>query len=161
MKKETNQNNIVILHDIRSTENVGAIFRTCDATGIDMIYITGYTPSPIDRFGRKRSDIAKASLGAEESVAWEEKKSFNILLTKLKKENYKIIALEQDPRALHYKKIKLGEKNVFIVGNEVLGINKKVLDKCDVIGEIPMKGKKESLNVSVSLGVFLYAVLKI
>jgi tRNA G18 (ribose-2'-O)-methylase SpoU len=158
MKKQTN---ILILNDIRSTENVGAMFRTCDAVGIDMIYITGYTPSPIDRFGRKRSDIAKASLGSEESVPWEEKKSFNVLLTKLKKENYKIIALEQDHRSVHYKKIKLGEKNAFIVGNEVTGVDKKTLDKCDVIGEIPMKGKKESLNVSVSLGVFLYGVLKI
>jgi 23S rRNA (guanosine2251-2'-O)-methyltransferase len=158
MKKQTN---ILILNDIRSTENVGAIFRTCDAVGIDMIYITGYTPSPIDRFGRKRSDIAKASLGAEEFVKWEIKKSLPALISKLRRENYKIIALEQDPRSVHYKKIKLGEKNAFIVGNEVTGVDKKILAKCDVIGEIPMKGKKESLNVSVSLGVFLYAVLKI
>lgn len=158
MKKQTN---ILILNNIRSTENVGAMFRTSDAAGIDKIYITGYTPAPLDRFGKKRSDIAKSALGAEESVSWEQKKSFSSLLNKLKKEGYKIIALEQDPRSVHYRKIKLGEKNAFLVGNEVLGIDKKTLAKCDQIGEIPMKGKKESLNVSVSLGIFLYGVLKL
>lgn len=158
MKKQTN---ILILNNIRSTENVGAIFRTCDAVGIDKIYITGYTPAPLDRFGKKRNDIAKSALGAEESVPWEQKKSFSALLTKLKKEGYKIIALEQDARSVHYRKVKTGEKNAFLVGNEVLGIDKKTLAKCDQIGEIPMKGKKESLNVSVSLGIFLYGVLKI
>lgn len=158
MKKQTN---ILILNNIRSTENVGAMFRTSDASGIDKIYITGYTPAPLDRFGKKRSDIAKSALGAEELVSWEQKKSFSSLLNKLKKDGYKIIALEQDPRSVHYRKIKLGEKNAFLVGNEVLGIDKKTLAKCDVIGEIPMKGKKESLNVSVSLGIFLYGVLKL
>lgn len=158
MKKQTN---ILILNDIRSTENVGAIFRTCDAAGIDKIYITGYTPAPLDRFGKKRNDIAKSALGAEETVPWEQKKSFSSLINKLKKEGYQIIALEQDSKSVHYKKIKLREKNAFLVGNEVLGIDKKTLAKCDQIGEIPMKGKKESLNVSVSLGIFLYGVLKL
>lgn len=158
MKKQTN---ILILNNIRSTENVGAMFRTSDAAGIDKIYITGYTPAPLDRFGKKRNDIAKSALGAEESVLWEQKKSFSSLLNKLKKDGYKIIALEQDPKSVHYRKIKLAEKNAFLVGNEVLGIDKKTLAKCDVIGEIPMKGKKESLNVSVSLGIFLYGVLKL
>lgn len=158
MKKQTN---ILILNNIRSTENVGAIFRTCDAARIDKIYITGYTPAPLDRFGKKRNDIVKSALGAEETVPWEQKKSFSSLLNKLKKEGYQIIALEQDPKSVHYKKIKLSEKNAFLVGNEVLGIDKKTLAKCDQIGEIPMKGKKESLNVSVSLGIFLYGVLKL
>lgn len=158
MKKQTN---ILILNNIRSTENVGAIFRTSDAVGIDKIYITGYTPAPLDRFGKKRNDIAKSALGAEESVPWEIKKSFSMLLNKLKKDGYQIIALEQDKNSVHYRKIKLGEKNAFLVGNEVLGIDKKTLAKCDQIGEIPMLGKKESLNVSVSLGIFLYGVLKL
>jgi len=156
-----NQTNILIFENIRSAENVGAMFRTADAVGINKVYLIGITASPVDRFGRKRSDVAKASLGAEEFVKWEIKKSLPALISKLRRENYKIIALEQDPRSVHYKKIKLGEKNAFIVGNEVTGVDKKILAKCDVIGEIPMKGKKESLNVSVSLGVFLYAVLKI
>ena len=68
--------NIVILHNIRSIENVGAMFHTCDAVGIDKIYLSGYTPTPLDRFGRKRKDLAKSALGAEEFVPWEQKKNF-------------------------------------------------------------------------------------
>ncbi|MES2416377.1 MAG: TrmH family RNA methyltransferase [Patescibacteria group bacterium] len=153
--------NILILHDIRSAENVGAMFRTCDASGIGKIYITGYTPAPIDKFGRKRNDIAKSALGAEEYVPWEQKKSLSALLTKLKKENYFIVGIEQDARSIDYKKVKLKEKNVFLVGTEVTGIPKNILEKCDVVAEIPMKGKKESLNVSVSLGIALFRMLNI
>ncbi|MCX6757508.1 MAG: TrmH family RNA methyltransferase [Candidatus Nomurabacteria bacterium] len=156
-----NQENILILHNIRSTENVGAMFRTSDAVGINKIYITGYTPAPLDRFGKKRNDIAKSALGAEEFVPWEQKKSLPALLTKLKKENYLIIGIEQDKKSIDYKKVKIGKKNVFLVGNEVIGIDKKTLEKCDVIAEIPMKGKKESLNVSVSFGVAIFRILNI
>ena len=159
MKK--NQENILILHNIRSVENVGAMFRTADAVEINKIYLTGYTPAPIDRFGKKRKDIAKSALGAEEFVSWESKKSLPNLLTKLKKEKFKIIAIEQDKNSVDYKKIKLQEKNVFIVGTEVTGIPKNILKKCDLITEIPMKGKKESLNVSVACGVALFRILNI
>ena len=72
--------NILILYNIRSVENVGAIFRTADAVGINKIYLTGYTPTPLDRFGRKRGDLAKSALGAEEYVKWEAKKSLPALL---------------------------------------------------------------------------------
>ena len=153
--------NILILHNIRSVENVGAMFRTADAVEINKIYLTGYTPAPIDRFGKKRKDIAKSALGAEEFVSWESKKSLPNLLTKLKKEKFKIIAIEQDKNSVDYKKIKLQEKNVFIVGTEVTGIPKNILKKCDLITEIPMKGKKESLNVSVACGVALFRILNI
>lgn len=83
-KKEFRKENILILHDIRSVQNVGAIFRTADAIGIDKIYLTGYTPTPLDRFGRKRGDLAKSALGAEEFVAWEQKKSLPALIANLK-----------------------------------------------------------------------------
>ena len=149
-------NNILILNDIRSVENVGAMFRTADAVGIDKIYLCGYTPAPLDRFGRKRKDLAKSALGAEEFVPWEQKKSVFTLLTKLKKEGFLIIGIEQDKKSVDYKKVKLGKKNVFIVGTEVTGIPKNILNKCDIITEIPMRGKKESLNVSVALGVALF-----
>jgi tRNA G18 (ribose-2'-O)-methylase SpoU len=140
-------------------ENVGAMFRTADAAGIDKIYLTGYTPAPIDRFGRKRKDLAKSALGAEEFVSWEHKKTIAPLLAKLKKENYFIIGIEQDTKSVNYRKVKIKNKNVFIVGTEVTGIPKNILKKCDVIAEIPMHGKKESLNVSVALGVALFGVL--
>ncbi len=160
MKKSKNaKENIVILNDIRSVENVGAIFRTADAAGIDKIYLCGYTPTPLDRFGRKRSDIAKSALGAEEFVFWEQKKSILPLISKLKKDGFRIIAIEQDEKSVDYKKVKVQNKNAFIVGTEVTGIPKNILNKCDVIAEIPMKGKKESLNVSVATGVALFGIL--
>ena len=124
-----NQQNVLILNDIRSVENVGAMFRTSDAVGINKIYLTGYTPTPLDRFGRKRRDIAKSALGAEEFIPWEHRKSLSSLLSKLKKEGYYIIAIEQDKNSVDYKKVKLRKKNAFIVGTEVTGIPKNILKK--------------------------------
>ncbi|OGI90418.1 hypothetical protein A2911_01615 [Candidatus Nomurabacteria bacterium RIFCSPLOWO2_01_FULL_40_15] len=152
--------NILILHNIRSVANVGAMFRTSDAVGIKKIYLTGYTPAPLDRFGRIRKDLAKSALGAEEFVPWEQKKNLPAFLHVLQREKYFIIAIEQDPKSVDYKKVKLKQKNVFIVGTEVTGIPQNILQKCDVIAEIPMRGKKESLNVSVSLGIVLFQILK-
>ena len=153
--------NILILSDIRSVINVGAMFRTADAVGIDKIYLVGTTPTPVDRFGRVRSDIAKSALGAENSVSWEYKKSILALISKLKKDGFQIIAIEQDEKSVDYKKVKSKGKNVFIMGAEVTGIPKNILAKCDIIAEIPMKGEKESLNVSVACGVVLYRMLNI
>src|SRR3989338_5782419 len=125
--------NILILHNIRSVENVGAIFRTADAAGIDKIYLTGYTPAPLDRFGGKRKDLAKSALGAEEFVKWEQKKNILPLLAKLIKEKYFIIAVEQDKNSVDYKKLKAESYKLkaFIVGTEVSGIPKNILKKCD------------------------------
>ena len=156
-----NQQNILILHNIRSVENVGAIFRTADAAGINKIYLVGYTPCPLDRFGRKRGDLAKSALGAEEFVSWEQKKMIFPLLLKLKKEDFQIIGIEQDRKSIDYKTLKLKNKNAFIVGAEVTGIPKNILEKCDIIAEIPMRGKKESLNVSVACGIVLFRILNL
>lgn len=153
--------NILIIHDIRSVVNVGAMFRTADAVGIDKIYLTGYTPTPLDRFGRIRKDMAKSALGAEKFVSWEYKKSLITLLNKLKREKYLIIGIEQAKNSIDYKKVKLQNKRVFIIGAEVTGIPKNILKKCDIIAEIPMRGKKESLNVSVACGVALFGILGI
>ena len=142
-------------------ENVGAMFRTADAVGIDKIYLTGYTPAPLDRFGRKRKDLAKSALGAEEFVKWEQKKNIISLLSKLKKDGFLIIGIEQDKKSVDYKKVKLKNKNAFIVGTEVSGIPKNILKKCEVIAEISMRGKKESLNVSVATGVALFRMFDV
>lgn len=155
------QESILIINDIRSVANVGAMFRTADAVGINKIYLTGYTPMPLDRFGKIRKDMAKSALGAEKFVSWEYKKNILPLLKKLKEEKYLIIGIEQDEKSIDYKKVKLKNKNAFIVGAEVAGIPKKVLEKCDIIAEIPMRGKKESLNVSVALGIALFRILNI
>ena len=154
-----NQENILIMHNIRSVENVGAMFRTADAAGINKIYLTGYTPCPLDRFGRIRRDLAKSALGAEEFIPWEQKKNIFSLLTKLKKEKFLIIGIEQDKKSIDYKKTRLKQKNAFIVGAEVAGIPENILKKCNIIAEIPMCGKKESLNVSVALGIALFRML--
>lgn len=149
---------IIVLPDIRSVYNVGAIFRTADAIGASKIYLTGITPQPKDRFGRVRQDIAKAALGSENTVDWEWKKSATNLIKKLKSQGYHIIALEQSKKSVDYKKVKPTGKSVFVVGNEVLGVSKKILDLSDIIVEIPMRGKKESLNVSVSFGIALFRI---
>ena len=158
MKKSEN---ILILHDIRSTINVGAMFRTADAAGINKIYLTGYTPAPVDRFGRKRSDVAKSALGAEEFVSWEQKKNASSLILSLKKNGYFVIAIEQDKNSVDYKKIKITQKNVFLVGPEVTGLSKNILKKCDTIAEISMRGEKESLNVSVACGIAIFRILNV
>jgi 23S rRNA (guanosine2251-2'-O)-methyltransferase len=153
--------NIVILHNIRSVENVGAMFRTADAAGVNKIYLTGHTPAPLDRFGRIRKDMAKSALGAEEFVTWEQKNNLPALISKLRREKYFIIAIEQDKNSTDYKKVKKNKKNAFIVGSEVPGLPKNILDICDVVAEIPMQGKKESLNVSVALGISLFRILNL
>ena len=160
-KKETNKENILILHNIRSVENVGAMFRAADAAGISKIYLTGYTPAPLDRFGRKRKDLAKSALGAEDFVSWESKRSLPALMRSLRREKYLLIAIEQDKNSIDYKKVRLKNKNVFILGAEVTGIPKNILKKSDIIAEIPMRGKKESLNVSVTLGIAIFRMLDI
>jgi len=149
----------LILENIRSVYNVGAIFRTADAIGIDKINLIGCTPTPIDRFGRERQDLHKAALGAEKNVSWEYFENSNEIITVLKEKDFKVISLEQSDKSKDYKNIsqEIKDKNVAIVlGNEVDGVSKEVLEKSDLIMEIPMKGEKESLNVSVATGIVLY-----
>lgn len=153
------KDSILILPDIRSAVNVGSMFRTADAVGINKIYIVGYTPTPMDKYGRKRKDIAKASLGAEDSVPWEYAKSLSALITKLKKDGYFVVAVEQASNSVSYKSVKKKPKMAFIMGNEVNGLSKSILAKCDTVAEIVMKGKKESLNVAVACGIALFRIL--
>ena len=151
---------ILILPDIRSAINVGAIFRTADAVGIDKIYLTGFTPRPTDRFGRIQKDIRKSALGAELAVRWEYKRSLPLLISKLKKDGFEIIAIEQSEQSIDYRKVKTKEKTAIVLGGEVAGLPKNILKKCDIIAEIKMYGKKESLNVSVACGVALFRILR-
>ena len=93
-------------------------------------------------------------------MLWEYKEKLLPLINKLKKEGFNIIAIEQDERAVDYRKIKTTDKVAFMMGPEVDGLSKSILDKCDQIAEIPMRGKKESLNVSVACGVALFGILR-
>lgn len=168
---------IVILNNIRSNENVGSIFRTCDAVGVKKIILCGYTPAPIDRFGRENKGLIKASLGAEKFVEWEKAENLfqaiqnlknhfvrSQLLRKSRYQNnfsdFKIIGIEQDKKAINYKKLRnIKTKNTALVfGNEVDGLSKQDLKLCDLIAEVPMRGKKESLNVAVCVGVVLFSL---
>jgi 23S rRNA (guanosine2251-2'-O)-methyltransferase len=149
----------LLLHNIRSTHNIGAIFRTADATGVKKIYLSGYTPAPIDRFGRARQDISKAALGAEKTVEWESIPDHFSLLKRLKKEKYQVVGVEQDEKSISYKEIPKTENILVVMGEEVNGIEKELLSMCDVIAEIPMLGQKESLNVSVATGIILYSLI--
>lgn len=151
----------IVLHDVRSVQNVGSIFRTAECAGVSKIYLCGYTPAPVDRFGRLRKDFAKVSLGAERTVEWESVPDCAKLLSKLKKSGFSLVAVEQSEDSVDYKKVKRRTPVAIVYGNEVGGIPKKILKLCDVVAEIPMKGEKESLNVSVSVGVSLFRMLGI
>ncbi len=152
---------ILILDDIRSAENVGSIFRTSDAIGISKIYLLGITPDPIDRFGRNRKDIAKSALGAEITIGWEHRNDKIELIKELKDSGYKIVSLEQTKDSLDYKKLSINENIALVVGNEVNGVSKEILELSDIKIEIPMRGGKESLNVSVATGIALFRLFDI
>jgi len=148
----------LVVHNLRSAHNVGSILRTADGAGVERVYCVGTTPTPVDRFGRKRQDIAKVALGAETSVSWEYRAELVPLLGELKTEGYRLVALEQDERAVDYGSLALEARMALIVGPEVGGLDKDVLDLVDVVVEIPMHGSKESLNVSVAAGIALFAL---
>jgi tRNA G18 (ribose-2'-O)-methylase SpoU len=150
---------LVVLHGIRSVHNVGSIFRTADAAGVKKIYLCGITPTPLDRFGLMRRDFIKVSLGAEKTVAWEKAVSTVKVLEKLKRAGYTIVAVEQSKKSTPYYKFKPREKVALVMGSEVRGVPPAVLGKTDKILEIPMRGKKESLNVAVSFGIAVYRLL--
>lgn len=153
---------VAVLHNIRSLHNVGSMFRTAEGAGAAKIFLTGYTPAPTDIFGKVRPEIAKTALGAERVVAWEKKRDIGKLIVDLKKQGFLILALEQAKNSLPYDKLKLPRraKIALIAGNEVRGLTSAVLKKCDNTLEIPMRGQKESLNVSVAFGITLYQLLK-
>ena len=155
---------IVVLHNLRSLHNVGSIFRTADAAGAEKIYLCGITPEPMDRIGRFRPDLIKVSLGAEKYIQWEKTPSVSKLIDKLKKDGYKIFAVEQDKKSTPYYKVRGVREGsrvriILVFGNEVKGLPKAILKKADKILEIPMRGKKESLNVAVAAGIILFHFL--
>ncbi len=147
---------VLILHNLRSSHNVGAIFRTAEAVGVQKIYLTGYTPSPLDEFDRPNKEIAKTALGAERIISWGKIKNIFRLLDNLKTKTYQLVALEQTKNSLDYNKVKLELPVAIVVGNEVTGLTPTVLKHCNLIAEIPMRGRKESLNVAVATGIALF-----
>src|SRR3989344_4798825 len=128
---------VVLLVNIRSAWNVGSIFRSSDAAGIDKIFLCGITPSPIDRFGRVQKDVSKIALGSENTVSWQKFYSATKLIDKLKKDGYQIIGVEQANGSIPYNKIKSKRKKIALVfGNEKSGLPQAILKRTDTILEI-------------------------
>ena len=153
---------IVIAHNIRSTHNVGAIFRTAEGFGVAKIILSGYTPYPRTKSDTRlphiaeklSSQIHKTALGAEEIVNFEYAETPP--LAELKEAGYRIVGLEQAERSVPLPNYQTPEKVVLLLGEEVHGIEEALLEQCEDIIEIPMVGKKESFNVSVAAGIALY-----
>ncbi len=147
----------LIIHNVRSAHNVGSLLRTADGLGVSRVFLTGYTGAPIDRFGRKDTKISKVSLGAEESVPWE-RREIGELFSELHAHNVEVVALEQAPQAIPLHEYTPTRAVALVVGNEVDGIEDSVIARADVVVHIPMKGEKESLNVSNAGAIALYAI---
>lgn len=145
---------IIILDNIRSAHNVGSIFRTCDAFLISEIILCGITATP------PNNEIRKTALGSTESVDWRYFDNIEEVVLNLKKEGFQIISIEQADKSLKLEKFrpKKNEKYAFIFGNEIKGIDQKIIDISDDIIEIPQFGTKHSLNVSVSAGIVIWDV---
>lgn len=146
----------LILENIRSAHNVGAIFRTADGAGVSKIYLIGYTPAPTDRFGREQSEILKTSLGASKLIPWEQRDHITEVVEELKKVGIEIIVVEQHKKSVHYKIHNPVGARAFIVGNEIDGVSAAALAAADHIVDIPMSGHKESLNVATTTGIVLF-----
>lgn len=155
---------IVIAHNIRSTHNVGAIFRTCEGFGVKKLLLTGYTPYPLVKNDSRlphiaekiTSQIHKTALDAERLVSFEHLDTPP--LDELRQAGYRIVALEQAPRSINLRDYHAPDNIALLLGEEVHGIPEAHLELCDDILEIPMHGQKESFNVSVAAGIALYAL---
>lgn len=146
----------VILDSIRSAHNVGSVFRTAEGAGVSKIFLCGYTPAPVDRFGRLNKEIAKTSLGASEIVPYEIHEDVVACIASFKGEGVHVVAVEQTDSAIEYQEHAPEGDVAFIFGNEVTGVSPEALAHADSHIHIPMNGVKESLNVSVCAGIILF-----
>ena len=159
---------ILVLHNIRSTHNVGSLFRTAEGFGVTKIVLSGYTPYPLlekdtrlPHIAQKlHAQIKKTALGAEAMVPFAYVgEAIEPTLTTLKADGYRIVGLEQDERSIMLPTYSAPDKLVLLLGEEVEGIEPMLRALCDDLLEIPMQGRKESFNVSVAAGVALYQLL--
>lgn len=156
---------VVIAHNIRSTHNVGAIFRTAEGFGVEKIYLTGYSPYPsfpgdprLPHLAEKiEKQIHKTALGAERFVSFEHQEEVGTIISRLKHDGFDIIGLEQTYDAVPLNDFVPPSNCALLLGEEVKGIHEDVRSLCGSFVEIPMHGLKESFNVSVATGIALYA----
>lgn len=145
---------VLVLYNIRSRFNVGAIFRTADAAGVKRIILCGITPQP------PHPKIDKVALGAEKTVTFTYCRQTKRALDALKATGYQLVALEQSSMSKPYSSVRLKRKRAYVLGAEITGLPKRLLNICDQIIEIPMHGKKESLNVGIAAGIVLFHSIK-
>lgn len=146
---------VIVMDNVRSMNNVGSAFRTCDAFAAEKLYLTGITATPPHR------EINKTAIGAQDAVAWEYAESTADLLKQLKAEGYKVAIIEQTDQSLELENFipHKEDKYAFVFGNEVFGVDDEALPLADVALEIPQFGTKHSLNVSVCVGVVIWDFL--
>lgn len=146
----SNKKIYLVLDNIRSAYNVGSIFRTADGAGSTELFICGITPTP------ENPKVLKTSLGADKSVAWRYFQSIEMALKQLRENSVPIYAVETDEKSIDYREFDFPDISAIIVGNEKSGISEEILKTVDSIIELPMRGRKNSLNVAVCTGVILY-----
>jgi 23S rRNA (guanosine2251-2'-O)-methyltransferase len=148
----------VLLDNLRSAYNVGAIFRTADGAGVDHIYLGGITPNPEDH-----TPIAKTALGADREVSWSAHPNAVRLAADLMDKGYRLLALESTPDAVPIDQFHLDTRSdrplLLIVGHEQAGVDPGLLDLCETVLVLPMAGCKSSLNVAVAFGIAAYWLL--
>ena len=151
-KQQSINGHIIVLDNVRSAHNIGSAFRTADSFNIGKIYLCGICATP------PSAEVHKSAIGAENSVEWEYSSDTYPVINYLKKEGYKIISVEQTVNSVSLNDFqpKKGEKYALVFGNEVAGVDQKIVDASDFSLEIPQYGTKHSLNVSVSIGVVLW-----
>lgn len=155
---------IVIAHNIRSTHNVGSLLRTADGLGVEMVYLSGYTPYPLmphdarlpHQARKTAAQIAKTALGAEQMIAWQYEADVLRVIKRLQVAGFQVAALEQSPGAVTLPDFEPPNNIALVLGREVEGLEPDVLAACDVTLEIPMFGRKESFNVTMAAAMALY-----
>ncbi len=152
---------VLIVNDIRSAHNVGALFRTASGAGVEKIILCGVTQAPASEgkifLTKAEKELAKTALGAETEIPYEVQ-GVDEAIDSLKQADYYIIGLEQHTDSLPYTTVPPTAKIALLIGTEVTGIPEELQKECDALYEIPMHGKKNSLNVSVATGIALYAL---
>lgn len=155
---------VLIVHNVRSAHNVGSMLRTCEGLGINQVFLSGYTPYPAGENDKRLphetakayKQIQKTALGAEKTLNWSHEPNIKNLVGKLKSGNYQLVGLEQTEKSFNLLEFKPTSNIALVVGSEIGGLDKLVLDLCDIAIQIPMAGQKESFNVSIAAAIALY-----
>jgi 23S rRNA (guanosine2251-2'-O)-methyltransferase len=155
---------VLVAHNVRSSHNVGALFRLADGLAVSQLILTGYTPYPISKSDERlphlakkvNSQIHKTALGAELSVSWQHDENLSEVINQLRNDGYELTGLEQVKNSIHINTYKAPDKVALFLGNEVTGLEPDTHQLFDNFIEIPMLGKKESHNVATAAAMALY-----